>query len=81
MQDTFSSDEKKITAIIICDPADPISGLKALKYSYVDNRPRTNDIPKFVSFAGKFPTARHINFYSRQDGRYLGRIYIVENQN
>lgn len=79
MQDTFYCTEKKVTAIIICKPADPVSGKSALKYTYVDNSQR-NGVEKFLQFAKKFPTAVYVNFYSRKNAAYVGRIYLTEQQ-
>jgi hypothetical protein len=80
MKDTFFSKEKKIVAIIYCNPADPLSGRSFLKYSYVDNV-QGKGVSDFLTFAKGFHTAQYINFYSRVDGRYLGRINLTENQN
>lgn len=77
MQDTFYTTEKKVCAIIICTPADPLSGRTALKYDHVQNSENTG-VRKFLEFARRFPTAVHINFYSKIDRRYLGRIYLTE---
>lgn len=73
--DTFSSREQKLSAIIFCDPADPLSGKKALKYSYVHNT-HFQGVNKFLQFAKKFPTAQYVNFYSRKTKNYLGRVYL-----
>lgn len=78
MQDTFYSTETKLRAIIICDPADPLSGNTALKYDYV-YKSYWGGVNKFIEFAKKFPTAVYVNFYSRKSGNYLGRIYLTEN--
>lgn len=74
MQKIIDSKEKKVVAIIICDPADPLSGNKALKYSYIDCT--TKGISKFLDFAVKFPTAQYINFYGRKSRAYIDRIYL-----
>ncbi len=78
MQDTFYTTEKKVCAIIICNPADPHSGKTALMYAHVHNSENTS-VKKFLQFAKGFPTATHINFYSKKDRRYLGRIYLQQN--
>lgn len=74
MEDILKSDESKVVGIIICDPADPISGNTALKYSTVDNSHKGLD--RFLIFAARFPTAQYINFYGKKSRTYLGRIYI-----
>jgi len=74
MEKILNSKEKKVTAIIICEPPDPVSGNTALKYSFIDCTPR--GINTFLIFAAKFPTAQYINFYGKKSRNYLDRIYI-----
>jgi len=76
----FYSTEKKVCGIIFCDPPDPLSGKKALKYQWVRNSPFIG-VQTFLTFAKKFPTAQYVNFYSNKDGSYLGRIYLNLNPN
>lgn len=74
MEKILKSKEKKVAAIIICDPPDPLTGRTALKYSHIDCTPR--GLNTFLNFAVKFPTAQYINFYGKKSRNYLDRIYL-----
>lgn len=75
MQKIIDSKEKKVVGIIICDPADPLSGKTALKYSHIDCTEK--GISTFLRFAAKFSTAQYVNFYGKKSGKYLDRIYLL----
>lgn len=74
MQDTFYSEEKNLIAIIFCEPVDPLSGKKALRYKAYNTPSR--GVRPFMEFAAKFPTAKYVNFYSKTTRLYCGRVYI-----
>lgn len=74
MEKIIDSKEKKVVGIIICDPPDPLSGKKALKYSHIDCTHK--GVGTFLRFAVKFPTAQYINFYGKKSGQYIDRIYL-----
>lgn len=64
-----------LNAIIYTAESSGNTGGHFQKYHSIKNTPV--HISKFCAFAkGKFPSAKHVNFYNKETKRFVERIYL-----